>query len=231
MPATVLDLSNEILQLVINDLARPGWPRESLLNARLVCQRFQQLAHPISLLNIRTAVEHINVCIQSVVVKDDGPRYKRVFRNELCSEFEKVLPHFPRLKTVNVKLTTLPPGPEDRGACFSHGSIPLEYEPPASILYIPKLEKVDGEDLVKVFYDLRDRKKGKQLETLLYRQISDGEEEECMLWHLGGRRVLLSFRYQRGAEWREMYEGTKLVRMEKRPFEQGRLFDEETFPG
>ena len=43
---TIEDLSNELLQQIINDLARPGWPIESLLNATLVCRHFHELAQP-----------------------------------------------------------------------------------------------------------------------------------------------------------------------------------------
>ena len=96
---------------------------------------------------------------------------------------------------------------------------------------------VSGQELVELFYYLRDRNPGNLLETLLYRQSSEmSGTEECMLWYMGDRRVLLSYRYRRDIpftetlEVREHYEGTKLVRMEKRELEQDTLFDEETFP-
>ncbi|KAL8677054.1 MAG: hypothetical protein Q9186_006483 [Xanthomendoza sp. 1 TL-2023] len=95
---------------------------------------------------------------------------------------------------------------------------------------IARLENVTGLDLVKLFLHLRDGKKGRKLETLLYRQKSHAESVECMLWHMGGCRVLLSFRYHHDTEWREMYEGTKLVKSEKRLLDQGTLFGAETFP-
>ncbi|KAL9595381.1 MAG: hypothetical protein Q9219_006483 [cf. Caloplaca sp. 3 TL-2023] len=83
-----------------------------------------------------------------------------------------------------------------------------------------------GSKIVELFFHLHDRKRGLELETLLYHRSLTGED--CMLWHLGGRRTLLSYR-DGGGDWfsgpptevRELYEGTTLAKMYKRPLEKG----------
>lgn len=45
MPTTINDLSNELLHQIIDELDKPGWPIEALLNAALVCHRFHDLAY------------------------------------------------------------------------------------------------------------------------------------------------------------------------------------------
>lgn len=65
------------------------------------------------------------------------------------------------------------------------------------------LKLVSSSELVELFHYLRDRKKGVALETLMYRQGCDDDVvEECMLWYMSGRRVLVSYRYH--LNWRHV---------------------------
>lgn len=95
-----------------------------------------------------------------------------------------------------------------------------------------ELELVSGPDLVELFLHLHDRKKGNSLETLLYRHRTERGTEDVMVWWMGGRRILLSYRYNgERFEVREMYEGRKLRSMRKRAVERGTVLSDEFFPG
>ncbi|KAL8960630.1 MAG: hypothetical protein Q9193_002698 [Seirophora villosa] len=112
----------------------------------------------------------------------------------------------------------------------------LFFHPPAFTRGEPsELTLLSGLDLVQLFLHLHDHNTVVKLETLLYRHTRS--EEECMVWHTGQRRLLLSYRYdvlkrpEPAMEVREIYEGTRLVRTWKQPMEKGMAFDEKTFPG
>ncbi|KAI4103488.1 MAG: hypothetical protein LQ339_004213 [Xanthoria mediterranea] len=103
------------------------------------------------------------------------------------------------------------------------------------------LKLVSSSELVELFHYLRDRKKGVALETLMYRQgCEDDDVEECMLWYMSGRRVLVSYRYHlywrhvqvptEPVEVRELYDETQLLWTQKRKLERETFFDEWTFP-
>ncbi|KAI4093851.1 MAG: hypothetical protein LQ344_002589 [Seirophora lacunosa] len=112
----------------------------------------------------------------------------------------------------------------------------LFFHPPEGTRESPcKLTLLSGLDLVQLFLHLHDHNPVVKLETLLYRHTRS--EEECMVWHTGQRRLLLSYRYDvlkrpdPAMEVREIYEGTRLVRTWKQLMEKGMIFDEKTFPG
>lgn len=103
------------------------------------------------------------------------------------------------------------------------------------------LKLVSTLELVELLHYLRDQKKGVALGTLMYRQgCGDDDVEECMLWYMSGRRVLVSYRYHLNwrhvqvptepVEVRELYEGTKLLWTQKKKLERETVFDEWTFP-
>ncbi|KAL8685972.1 MAG: hypothetical protein Q9218_007431, partial [Villophora microphyllina] len=84
LPTTIDKLSNELLQMNIADLAQLGWPKDTILNARLVCRRFENLIQP-------QIFRTLNVSLDTGGIK-----------NDLCSSLIDLLPHLPRLKAVRI---------------------------------------------------------------------------------------------------------------------------------
>lgn len=76
--ASIGTLSNELLQLIIDDLARTGWPMEPLLNAALVSRRWHDLAYPRIFQSI------------TILLSQKGTRYgKSMLQFLLSSEGER----------------------------------------------------------------------------------------------------------------------------------------------
>ncbi|KAL8858665.1 MAG: hypothetical protein Q9178_004753 [Gyalolechia marmorata] len=107
--ATIDDLSNELLQLIINHLARPGWPIESLLNATLV----RRLTVPIG-----TRIPKFTKALLQYLQRPEGERlviqentFGGLFADDLYSELVAILPRFSKLKTIKiVPDASAPPG-------------------------------------------------------------------------------------------------------------------------
>ncbi|KAI4247902.1 MAG: hypothetical protein L6R42_009474, partial [Xanthoria sp. 1 TBL-2021] len=115
---TINDLSNELLHQIIDELDKPGWPIEALLNAALVCHRFHDLAFSNIFreltLPLRTGLPKFTKALLQHLQSPEGQNMRNAVEyiivtasralspSDLYSNFMAVLPQFPKLETITI---------------------------------------------------------------------------------------------------------------------------------